>query len=116
MRSPVSVLSLPSPTASMVPVLGRSLLVSGRKMPLLVRVSASSRRTMILSCKGLIEARLPLAERLSLLLSFLAGAGLVAVRLMVFFSIFLQCPGLQADPAATHRFRPESQISDLQIL
>src|SRR5678815_700933 len=52
MRSPVSVLRAPSPTASMVPVLGLSLLVSGRKMPEAVLVSASSRLTRILSWRG----------------------------------------------------------------
>src|ERR1043165_4113774 len=52
MRSPVSVLSAPVPTASMVPVLGFSLPVSGRKMPLAVLVSGSSRRTSTLSPRG----------------------------------------------------------------
>src|SRR5678815_4074301 len=61
MRSPVSVLRAPSPTASMVPVLGLSLLVSGRKMPEAVLVSASSRLTRILSWRGRTEALLVLA-------------------------------------------------------
>src|SRR3954468_18235711 len=52
MRAPVSVLRAPVPTASTVPVLGRSLPDSGMKMPLSVLVWASSRRTRILSCSG----------------------------------------------------------------
>src|SRR5438128_2341907 len=52
MRSPVSVLMAPSPTAWMTPLLGFSLPVSGRKMPELVLVSGSSRRTRTLSPSG----------------------------------------------------------------
>src|SRR5215204_3615939 len=52
MRSPVSVLRAPSPTAWMMPVLGLSLLVSGRKMPDSVLDWASSRLTRILSWRG----------------------------------------------------------------
>src|SRR6185295_12349996 len=51
-RLPVSVLIDPSPTASMVPDLGFSLPLSGRKMPLAVLVSGSSRRTRTLSPRG----------------------------------------------------------------
>src|SRR5436190_20195534 len=50
-RSPLS-RRLPSPTLSTFPRLGFSLAVSGRTMPLLVLLSASTRLTRILSPNG----------------------------------------------------------------
>src|SRR5688572_26364172 len=50
-RSPLS-RRLPSPTARILPRLGFSLAVSGRTMPLLVLLSASTRFTRILSPSG----------------------------------------------------------------